>query len=87
MKPQRPTVHFTDFRCSDAENLQQKFARLLKTAGLGTIDLADKFVAIKLHFGARTQHEVIRVAEDHRGAVLAQVARLERLHRDRKSVV
>ena len=47
----KPIVHFADFRCSDAENLQQKFARLLKTAGLGKIDLADKFVAIKLHFG------------------------------------
>ena len=44
----KPIVHFADFRCSDAENLQQKFARLLKT---GKIDLADKFVAIKLHFG------------------------------------
>ena len=47
----KPIVHFADFRCSDAENLQQKFTRLLKTAGLGKIDLADKFVAIKLHFG------------------------------------
>ena len=27
-------VHFTDFRCSDAENLQQKFTRLLKTADI-----------------------------------------------------
>ena len=47
----KPPVHFADFRCSDAENLQQKFARLLKTAGLGRIDMADKFVAIKMHFG------------------------------------
>ena len=44
-------VHFTDFRCSDAENLQQKFTRLLKTAGLAQLDLAGKFVAIKTHFG------------------------------------
>ena len=28
-------VHFADFRCSDAENLQQKFKRLLKTAEIG----------------------------------------------------
>ncbi len=47
----KSTVHFTDFRCSDTENLQQKFTRLLKTAGLGKLDLKDKFVAIKLHFG------------------------------------
>lgn len=45
------TVHFADFRCSDAENLQQKFTRLLKTAGLAQLDLAKKFVAIKTHFG------------------------------------
>ena len=47
----KATVYFTDFRCSDSENLQQKFTRLLKTAGLGKIDLADKLVAIKTHFG------------------------------------
>ena len=47
----KSTVYFTDFRCSDAENLQQKFTRLLKTAGLGELDLQDKFVAIKMHFG------------------------------------
>ena len=44
-------VHFTDFRCSDAENLPQKFTRLLKTAGLDKLDLDGKFVAIKTHFG------------------------------------
>lgn len=47
----KSTVCFADFRCSDAENLQQKFARLLKTAGLGKLDLEGKFVAIKMHFG------------------------------------
>ena len=47
----KSVVHFADFRCSDAENLQAKFARLLKTAGLAKLDLADKFVAIKMHFG------------------------------------
>ena len=25
----KSTVHFADFRCSDSETLQQKFARLL----------------------------------------------------------
>ena len=30
----KSTVYFADFRSSDSENLQQKFARLLKTAGL-----------------------------------------------------
>ncbi len=47
----KPTVYFADFRASDEENLQQKFTRLLKTAGLGSIDLENRFVAIKTHFG------------------------------------
>jgi len=47
----KSTVTFTDFRCSDAENLQRKFTRLLKVAGLGKLDLEGKFVAIKMHFG------------------------------------
>lgn len=51
MTPKNSTVHFMDFRCSDEENLPAKFARLLKTAGLGKIDLEGKFVAVKTHFG------------------------------------
>ena len=51
MSQKKSTVYFTDFRCNDAENLQQKFKRLLKTAGLGKIDFQDRFAAIKLHFG------------------------------------
>ena len=44
-------VHFMSFRCSDDENLQSKFTRLLETAGLAALDLSGKFVAIKMHFG------------------------------------
>ena len=44
-------VYFADFRCSDSENLQQKFTRLLKTAGLEKLGLDGKFAAIKTHFG------------------------------------
>ena len=44
-------VYFADFRCSDSENLQQKFTRLLKTAGLEKLGLDGKFTAIKTHFG------------------------------------
>lgn len=47
----RSIVHFTDFRCSDAENLPQKFKRLLTAAGMGELDMRDKFLAIKMHFG------------------------------------
>ena len=46
-----PLARFADFRCSDAENLQQKFARLLKTAGIAKIGLDGKFTAVKTHFG------------------------------------
>ena len=48
---QKSTVYFADFRSSDSENLQQKFARLLKTAGLAKIGLDGKYVAVKTHFG------------------------------------
>ena len=45
-------VYFTDFRCpSWRENLPQKLARLIMTAGFGGIDMDDKYVAIKMHFG------------------------------------
>ena len=47
----KSVVYFADFRCSDAENLQQKFARLLKTAGIARIGLDGKFTAVKTHFG------------------------------------
>ena len=50
-KNDRSIVYFTDFRCSDAENLLQKFTRLLAVAGLGKLELKDKFVGIKMHFG------------------------------------
>ena len=45
-------VYFADFRCpSWRENLQQKLARLMMTAGFGDIDMGGKYVAIKMHFG------------------------------------
>jgi len=44
-------VHFTSFRCTGKESLVQKFRRLALTAGIGDIDMKDKYVAIKLHFG------------------------------------
>ena len=48
---QASKVYFMSFRCSDDENLQAKFTRLLETAGLAALDLSGKFVAIKMHFG------------------------------------
>ncbi len=44
-------VYFADFRATYHENLQQKLTRLMKTAGMGEIDFARRYVAIKLHFG------------------------------------
>lgn len=44
-------VYFADFHTTYRENLQQKLTRLLQTAGMGDIDFAGKYVAIKLHFG------------------------------------
>ena len=48
---EKAKVFFTDFRTSLNENLLQKLARLMATAGMDTIDFEGKFVAIKMHFG------------------------------------
>ena len=47
----KPKVYFTDMHVTFSENLQQKLLRLMKAAGLGTIDFQKKFAAIKVHFG------------------------------------
>ena len=45
-------VYFADFRApSWRENLPQKLARLMMTAGFGDLDMEGKYVAIKMHFG------------------------------------
>ena len=47
---EKSKVYFADFRCpSWRENLPQKLARLMETAGFGGIDMEDKYVAIKMH--------------------------------------
>ncbi|MCI9120881.1 MAG: DUF362 domain-containing protein [Oscillibacter sp.] len=48
---EKAKVYFADFRTTLHENLPQKLARLMMTAGFGEIDMEDKFVAIKMHFG------------------------------------
>lgn len=50
-KMEKETVYFTDFRASLGEGLPSKLKRLIKRAGIGRIDMDNKFVAIKLHFG------------------------------------
>lgn len=44
-------VYFADFRTTDTENRLQKLQRLIKRAGIGKIDFANKYAAIKMHFG------------------------------------
>lgn len=45
-------VYFSDFRTSPGGiNLPDKLKRLIKAAGISSLDMADKFTAIKLHFG------------------------------------
>lgn len=44
-------VYYTDLSTTFEENLPQKLERLIKTAGIGSIDFKNKFVAIKIHFG------------------------------------
>ncbi len=48
---ERSTVYFTDFHATFEENLLQKLARLVRAAGIETIDFQNRFAAIKLHFG------------------------------------
>lgn len=49
---EKAKVYFADFRAPNwRENLPQKLARLMMTAGFGDIDMDGKYVAIKMHFG------------------------------------
>lgn len=48
---EKSKVYFTNMRTSFNENLPQKLARLIKTAGIGNIDFKNKYTAIKIHFG------------------------------------
>ena len=49
MKP--ADVYFTDLRTAFNQGLLIKLRRLIDTAGFGTIDFADQYAAIKIHFG------------------------------------
>ncbi|MDO5410706.1 MAG: DUF362 domain-containing protein [Lachnospiraceae bacterium] len=48
---EKSKVYFTDFRTKLGEGLPTKLKRLLKKAGIEEIDMDNKFVAIKMHFG------------------------------------
>ena len=49
MKPSK--VYFTNLRTTPRSNLLDKMERLIKKAGILTMDFEKKFVAIKIHFG------------------------------------
>lgn len=49
MEPSK--VYFTNMRTNSNVNLPQKLKKLMKAAGIEQIDFADKFTAIKIHFG------------------------------------
>ena len=48
---EKSKVYFTSMKTSFSENLPQKLERLIKTAGIGSIDFKNKYAAIKIHFG------------------------------------
>ncbi|MBR1709296.1 MAG: DUF362 domain-containing protein [Clostridia bacterium] len=48
---EKSKVYFTDFRTVLDVGLPTKLKKLIKKAGIGTIDMNGKFVAIKMHFG------------------------------------
>ena len=48
---EKSKVFFTDFRVSNEESLVSKLKRLVKAAGIESIDMDRRFVAIKMHFG------------------------------------
>ena len=48
---ERSKVYFTDFRTQLDVSLTVKLQKLMKLAGIGSIDMDGKFVAIKMHFG------------------------------------
>jgi len=49
---EKSKVFFTDFRTKMyGEPIPRKLQRLIRTAGIGSIDFDGKFVAIKIHFG------------------------------------
>lgn len=47
----RADVYFTDLRTKPGINLLKKLELLMNRAGIGNLDLKEKFCAIKIHFG------------------------------------
>ena len=51
-KTEKAKVYFTDFHTiAFGDGLPAKLKKLIRKAGIGSIDMDGKFVAIKMHFG------------------------------------
>ena len=48
---EKSKVYFTDFRTTAGVGLPEKLSKLLRRAGIMDMDMENKFVAIKMHFG------------------------------------
>ena len=48
---EKAKVYYTNMRTGFDDGLLNKLARLIKKAGIGSIDFKDKYTAIKIHFG------------------------------------
>ena len=48
---EKAKVYFTDFRTGVRNNIQRKLEKLIRKAGIETIDFEKKYAAIKIHFG------------------------------------
>ncbi|MDD4592709.1 MAG: DUF362 domain-containing protein [Parabacteroides sp.] len=48
---EKAKVYFTNLRTNPSSNLLDKMERVVKRAGIASIDFKNQFVAIKLHFG------------------------------------
>ena len=66
----KSSVYFTDLHVAMGDSLLNKFDRLITKAGIDKIDFADKYVAVKVHFGefgnmAFLRQQYARVLCDH----------------------
>ena len=48
---EKSKVYFTNLRTNGNMNLLNKLERLVKKAGIESLNFKDKFTAIKIHFG------------------------------------
>ena len=56
-------VYFTDFRTHIGTSLPEKLKKLCRAAGIGSIDMEGRFVAIKMHFVLMATKETLTVWE------------------------